>query len=185
MNVGQIIMIAITFFPLVQQSPAAEHAAERKMTSTGPRIPPSVQTEHEEIHSMLVRATKAPGAVGAAARELAKVLDPHFVREEEIALPPLGLLARLASGGNVSEAERSQALTMSDALKRELPRMLEEHKRIKAAVEKLGDAARAANAAEYQRLAEQLALHARTEEAVMYPAAILVGDILRARGRTK
>lgn len=56
-------------------------------------IPQSLRTEHEVIHSALEEATKAPGRVGAAAKELAAVLDPHFKRENEIALPPLGLLA--------------------------------------------------------------------------------------------
>ena len=70
---------------------------------------------------------------------------------------------------------------MTDALKRELPQMLEEHKGIRVAVENLRVAARADNADKYERLANDLALHAQTEEEVLYPAAILVGDIIRAR----
>ncbi|MCC6296271.1 MAG: hypothetical protein IT469_06155 [Pseudomonadales bacterium] len=42
-------------------------------------------------------------------------------------------------------------------------------------------AARAGRSARYEHLAEQLALHARTEEEVLYPVAVLVGDTLRAR----
>jgi len=61
-------------------------------------IPQSLQTEHEEIHEALTNATRAPGRVGAAAKELAAVLHPHFERENQIALPPLGLLAPLAAG---------------------------------------------------------------------------------------
>jgi hemerythrin superfamily protein len=34
---------------------------------------------------------------------------------------------------------------------------------------------------EVARFAEDLMAHARTEEDVLYPAAILVGDVLRAR----
>ena len=59
--------------------------------------------------------------------------------------------------------------------------MLEEHTHIRAAVEKLHAAARAEQAVRQEQLAEQLALHAQTEEEVLYPAAILVADILRAR----
>src|SRR5512146_404861 len=59
-------------------------------TTTLMRIPESLRVEHEAIHAELVRATNEPGAVGKAARELAAVLHPHFVREEQIALPPLG-----------------------------------------------------------------------------------------------
>jgi hypothetical protein len=142
-------------------------------------IPRSLQTEHEEIHKALVEATRAPGRVGAAAKELAAVLDPHFERENQIALPPLGLLAPLAAGE--TPAGLQDALAMTDALRKELPRMLEEHKRIRAATEKLRAAARDEKAAMHEQFAEALALHARTEEEILYPAAILVGDIIRAR----
>ena len=74
-------------------------------------------------------------------------------------------------------------LQMTDALRRELPRMLEEHKKIHAATVHLGDVARAANNPEVVRLADQLLLHARSEEEVFYPAAVLVGDLVRARAR--
>ena len=145
------------------------------------QIPKSVQAEHEEIHSTLVEATKAPGPVGIAAKDLAGVLHPHFVREEQIALPPLGLLAALAAGNRLSKSIVSEALAMTDSLRSELPRMLEEHKAIRTAAEKLRLAARTENAPKYEKLAEQLALHAQTEEEVLYPAAILIGDIIGGR----
>ncbi len=148
-------------------------------------IPKSVQAEHEEIFSTLVEATKAPGRVGVAAKELAAVLNPHFMREEQIALPPLGLLAQLAEGKQLPEQVIAEALSMTDSLRSELPKMLEEHKTIRAAVEKLHLAARAEHATKYERLAEQLALHAQTEEEVLYPAAILAGEIIRARSQKK
>jgi hypothetical protein len=144
-------------------------------------IPRSIQTEHDAIHTTLNEATRAMGRVGPAAQELAKVLHPHFVREEAIALPPLGLLARLA-GGAFTE-DMADILPMTDALKRELAQMLEEHKAILTAVENLRVAARADNAEEYERLANDLALHAQTEEELLYPAAILVGEIIRTRLR--
>ena len=138
-------------------------------------IPKSIREEHHEIHTTLVEATTAPGRVGVAARALAAVLDPHFRREEEIALPPLGLLAPLAAGTAVAEPASSDALAMTDALRREMPRMLEEHRAIRAAVAGLREAAVADRAAKYEQLADQLALHALTEEEVLYPAAVLVG----------
>ncbi len=142
-------------------------------------IPQSLQTEHEEIHDALTNATRAPGPVGAAAKELAAVLHPHFERENQIALPPLGLLAPLARGETPGGLQ--EALALTDALRKELPRMLQEHKRIRAATEKLRIAAREENARAHEQLADTLATHAQTEEEVLYPAAILVGDIIRAR----
>src|SRR5687768_15541380 len=91
------------------------------------KIPDSIRAEHNAIHSALVEATQAPGQVGLAAKELAQVLQPHFERKEQIALPPLGLLAALASGDKLSEELQSAALTMTNALSAELPRMIEEH----------------------------------------------------------
>ena len=58
--------------------------------------PPSLKHEHEELHAELVSGTKAGGKTGAAAQAVARVLHAHFVKEEEYALPPLGLLAMLA-----------------------------------------------------------------------------------------
>lgn len=144
-------------------------------------IPASIRAEHEEIHSALVAATKAPGRVGAAAKELAAILHPHFVREEQIALPPLGLLQPLSRGEFTPEMR--DVLPMTDSLRTELPRMLEEHKAIHAATERLGEVARAEKNAAVARLAKQLAMHARNEEDVFYPAAVLVGDLVRAHHR--
>ena len=153
------------------------------MTQTQPlelvEIPSSIRAEHEAIHDALERATQEPGRVGEAARALAKVLHPHFVREEQIALPPLALLAPLARG---EFADRMlDVLPMTDSLRAELPRMLEEHVVIRAATTKLGDVARHEGNTANVRLAEQLALHARSEEEIFYPAAVLVGELVRAR----
>ncbi len=143
------------------------------------QIPNALQVEHQAIHDELVRATKAPGEVGVAARELADVLHAHFVREEEIALPPLGLLAALARGEFTPEMRA--VLPMTDALRAELPRMLQEHEAVHAATHRLGEVAREAGDTAAQKLAVALTLHAQSEEEVFYPAALLVGEVVRAR----
>jgi len=180
------LLIAVTIGLLVIALPNARNAfgGAGQPGRTGAQksvmtIPQSLQTEHEEIHEALVAATRAPGRVGAAARELAAVLDPHFERENQIALPPLGLLKPLAAGDTPGGMQ--DALAMTDALRKELPRMLEEHTRIRAATEKLRIAAREEKASVPEQLAETLAAHAQTEEEILYPAAILVGDIIRTR----
>ena len=145
------------------------------------KTPKSMNTEHGKIHGALIAATEAPGEVGEAAKKLAEVLHAHFVREEEIALPPLGLLEALATGGTIDPKARAEALRMSSELKAELPKMLKEHVEIRSATEKLRAVAKSANNAAVVEFAEDLALHAETEEKVMYPAAILVGELLRGR----
>ncbi len=145
-------------------------------------IPTSVEAEHAEILAALAEATHAPGSMGEAARELAAVLHPHFAHEKQIALPPLGLVARLAAGQRVPDAALSITLAMADALKAELPGLLREHGAISAAVWKFRAIATGAeHAAEYERFAAHLVLHQQMEEEVHYPAAVLVGEIIRGR----
>lgn len=145
-------------------------------------IPKALQVEHEELHATLVKATKERGAVGEAAREVARLLHPHFVQEEQFALPPLALLEELAHGG--VRPQMAEVLPMTRRLKAELPAMLAEHRQIVDALDRLRAAAKAANLPEYERFAEALARHAQTEEKVLYPAAILIGEhIARGLGR--
>lgn len=138
-----------------------------------PLIPSPLKAEHDELHAELVSATKVPGDVGEAARAVAKLLHPHFVKEEEYALPPLGLLSALAAGEPAGDAR--DVIVMTERLKADLPAMLVEHRAIIAALEKLVRVAEAAHDRASVHFAEKLMLHARTEEEVMYPAAILVG----------
>lgn len=143
------------------------------------QIPAPLKAEHEELHAELVKATEAGGKIGEAARDVASVLHPHFVKEEEFALPPLGLLSAAAKGEIAPEMRR--VLAMTDKLKAELPQMLAEHKAIVAALESLKTAATVERNEDVAHFAEKLVLHAQTEEQVMYPAAIVVGEYIKVR----
>jgi hypothetical protein len=140
-------------------------------------IPQPLQQEHEELHAELRNATQAGGAVGEAARALATLMHPHFVKEDEFALPPLALLQALAQGEVTTGM--TEVLTLTDRLAAELPAMLAEHKSIVAALERLVAEAKRAERSDIVRFAEKLILHAQTEEQVMYPAALLVGRFVR------
>ncbi|WP_242345080.1 hemerythrin domain-containing protein [Anaeromyxobacter terrae] len=178
------LLVAAAALAAPPRPAAAQHGHEAEAAppraSAAPfQIPESMRVEHAKIDEELVRATKEPGAVGQAARALAEVLHPHFVREEEIALPPLALLEPLAAGKY--DAKMAEVLKLTDALREELPKMLKEHEAIGAAAKKLEATARKAKNAKVEQLAKDLQLHARTEEQVFYPAALLVGDAVRAR----
>lgn len=142
------------------------------------QIPPTLKAEHEELHGELARATKAGGRTGEAAKAVAKLMHPHFVKEEEYALPPLGLLPALSQGK--LEAGMAEVLKMTDKLAAELPHMLAEHKDIVKALQQLVEAAKAEGKPEYVHFAEMLMAHARTEEEVSYPTAVLIGRYLKA-----
>lgn len=136
-------------------------------------IPRPMKVEHDELHAALVRATQAGGETGVAAKAVAKVLHAHFVKEEEYALPPLGLLPALAAGKVAPEMRA--VLAMTRKLAADLPEMLAEHGAIVAALEQLVAAAKAENRPDVADFAEKLMLHAQAEEQVAYPTAILIG----------
>ena len=139
--------------------------------------PRSLETEHEALHAQLVPLTKLPGKVGDAARLVASRLHEHFTLEEECAVPPLALLAPLARGG--ATAAMRPFLAKTERLKAELPRMLAEHGAIVEALDALTKAGEEEHRPDAVVFAEKLRLHAATEEEVLYPAAILIGEYLK------
>ena len=143
------------------------------------KIPESLKLEHEELHNQLATATKIGGKIAEAAKLVAQTLHPHFVAEEEFAIPPLGILSQLAEG-KIDE-EMKEVLKMTDKLKTELPKMLEEHKAIVSALDNFVKVANAENRPEYAAFAEKLKVHAKTEEEVTYPTAILIGEYLKIK----
>jgi hemerythrin superfamily protein len=144
-----------------------------------PERPDSMSSEHRDLHRELSAATKAGGHTADAAKDVMKVLFPHMLHEEEFAIPPLKLLPALARGEFDPDIQR--ILTITDTLKAQLPRMIDEHKLIVQALRKLLQAAMSEHHARYARLAQKMILHAQMEEEVLYPASILVGEYIKLR----
>jgi hypothetical protein len=142
-------------------------------------IPAPLKREHEELHDVLRKATKEGGAVGDAAKALAKLMHPHFVKEDTYALPPLGLLP-LVSRGTVTP-EMAEVLKLTDKLKQDLDEMLAEHNAIVAALKELAAAAQREDKPDYIVFADKLIEHAHMEELVMYPTALLIGTYVRQK----
>ena len=146
-------------------------------------IPKSIKLEHEELHEDLEEATMESGSVGDAAKAVQEVLQPHFLKEEKFALPPLGLLSQLSK--DQISPEMNDVLEMTEKLKTELIQMIAEHREIVARLKILTEAAIKENKLDYVQFAEKLTLHAQTEEEVLYPAAILVGEYLKTKFMSK
>jgi hypothetical protein len=150
---------------------------------TSSQTPESLKIEHQEFRDQLHAAIAVGGRTGEAAQEVMKVLQPHILLEQEFAMPPLTLLRDIAND-NVTP-EMSRILSKTDVLKEELPRMLDEHKMIVGALRKLMQVATEEKYQGFARFAQKLILHAQTEEEILYPAAILVGEYLKLRlGKT-
>lgn len=155
------------------------------------KIPESLEVEHEELHQQLYKGIKEGGKIGEAAKAVADILHQHFEKEEEYALPPLGLLSSLVTeeqeragegeATKIAQDTKKNVIIMTDKLKSDLSHMIQEHNEIVAALDNLIKIAKAENKTEVVQFAEKLKLHAKTEEQVLYPTAILIGKYLKLR----
>ncbi len=143
------------------------------------KIPKALMEGHHELGATLEEAAMEGGKVGREASSLMTVMKPHEMREEQFALPPLGLLPSLVSGQ--LDYDMAAVKPMIDTFRAEYPKMRAEHETILAAADRLAVAAIEEGKVRYVRLVEQLKLHIAEEEDVYYPAAILVGMYLEAR----
>jgi len=140
---------------------------------------PTLELEHEELQAELAQATQVRGKLGDAAKAVAKILHPHFQKEEEYAFPPLGLLPLLAEGKVTPEM--GEVLHLTDHLKVGLHQMLEEHKAIVAALKSVSLVAKRERKMQYVRFADRLMVHAMAEQEVLYPTAIVIGEYIKLK----
>ena len=143
------------------------------------KVPEALAWQHDLIHDRLARAVKEGGKTGEAAKVVVEALRPHVAKEEDFALPALGLLQHLVAG-KVSPIMRG-VIVMTDRLKAQYEQMLQDHEAITAAIRKLADAVRQEDKHEYVGFPEKLIMHMKSEEQVLYPAAILVGEYLKLK----
>ena len=144
------------------------------------KIPQTIEIEHEELHEELAKAMRVGGRTGEAARRVMKILQAHMARESALVRPALALLAPLAAGRIPPDADAH--IERGEALRAEMPRMVEEHQMIVEALRELmRSAAEEQQHQGYAHFAQKLIAHAQSEEEVLYPAALLVGEYLKAR----
>lgn len=143
------------------------------------KIPPALKAEHDNLHTVLEKALNSGGKTAAAAEEVEEKLRPHFLEEEEYALPPLGLLVPLSEGN--LDPQMAEAIPLANRLKTNYKKMLQEHEAIVLSLKKLSSASHDENKPEYARFAADLILHAQNEEQVLYPATILIGKYLEIK----
>lgn len=135
-----------------------------------------MEEEHEELHQELRKATKIRGKVGEAAVRVTEVLHPHFARENELALPVIGVARELVEGK--SSPDFPKALELADKFKLEYEKMLQEHVEIVKALDELEKAATKAKKQHVIEFTIKLRAHAKTEEDLTYPAVLMIGRLL-------
>jgi Hemerythrin HHE cation binding domain len=142
-----------------------------------PAMPDSLRVEHEQLRADLDQAIRIGGRIGEAARALQSVLQPHFRREDDNVFLGLGLLRSVAEGKVT--AGMYELVVKAEQLKSELPEMLAEHDQIRKALERLGQEATKEGRPQVAYFAAKLLQHARIEEEILYPAAIVLGEYLK------
>jgi len=140
-------------------------------------ISKAMEEEHEELHAALAKATKMRGKVGEAAKKVAEVLHPHFEKENEIALPVIGVARELAEGK--TSPDFPKALELCDKFKAEYEKMLQEHVEIVRTLDALGKVAETYKKKDVLEFVRKLKNHAKTEEDLTYPAVLMVGKLLQ------
>lgn len=137
----------------------------------------ALKAAHEELMHEVSAASKLDGPVGSAAREVEWILRPHLRKEEEVALPALEALKAIVRRARPKELQAMADMT--DRLEREMSDIAAQHAVIVLALEGLASAAKLAGDERHIELTRKLADYMKMEQTVIYPAAVLVGDIVK------
>jgi hypothetical protein len=141
--------------------------------------PHALRMDDKHLREDLARALTDQGGVGAAAKEIERLLLPHLEHREQSVFRPLGLLNGLAR--DESGFDAAQAIALTDQIERELPQLVQEHRALYQAAKRLTDAANREHKLQYLDLSDRLWVHVRLEEEVLYPTVVLVGRYLKMR----
>jgi hemerythrin superfamily protein len=137
----------------------------------------SIQSEHNELLSIIHTMTAYPDSAGIIARKTEELLRHHFEEEENYALIPLSYLHAVNSG-NIPE-NSDDIIRMSEYLVTQQGHLNVEHQLISAYIKELIAAANPAQHTAVKSFADRVKQHASAEEEIYFPAAILVGEHLK------
>lgn len=144
----------------------------------GPKIPKAIQNGHENLCSDLITIINYGGKLGEKAKRLDKVMAPHFHKEEEYALPPLGLLLAISEGH--WEIDSDEAIKMSETLQSKLSELKIEHENISRFLQDLKVVADEEDNLKAKQFVKDVMLHVEIEDQVLYPTTILIGNYLKS-----
>ncbi len=138
--------------------------------------PPSAERTHQELLHLLVKVQHLSGKTGSLAEDLAKKLQAHMEKEETLVMPLLGLLPDLMSKKpSATSAKRASRLYLE--MKKEYSGMLNGHREIFKLLSRLKKVGAEEGHLTAVRFAETLETHAKEEEEILYPAALLAGRL--------
>ncbi len=142
-----------------------------------PQTPKALLDGHKKLFKDIDDIISLGGNIGENAKLLVDIARPHFKKEEEYALPPLGILSALSKGN--WELESAAATEMADILEAQLLEMKKDHGVIRKILENLKMQAEKENNQKVIQFVDDLKLHIEVEEQVLYPTTILIGSYLK------
>ncbi len=146
--------------------------------------PPSMEKMHEEIWQLLVGVQRLSGKTASLAEKLAKPLKVHIDKEENLALPLLGILRDIANN-KLGKNTAKRALAKYSKFEEEYLGMLHGHRELYKLLERLKKVGAEEGHLTAVRFAEALEKHSQEEEEVLYPAAIVAGRLLARQSKPK
>lgn len=145
-----------------------------------PEVPHFIKQEHDYLLGELEKLTLTKDSTGRVAARTLEFMQHHFQEEEQYVLPPLQSLPSLAS--EIIPEHSAEIIRLTEKLRSQLTHMNADHQMIMAHLEELKQAAAYDNHPDVTLLEEQIHRHARVEEEVYFPAAIVIGEYLKQKG---
>ena len=142
-------------------------------------IPQGILLMHEDDINELTVLARRRSEVGAAAQKALDVIKRHHQREVSYILPPLTLLPAIAEGRVTPDMR--WAITMADKIQADHEAIFAEHTEVTDAMNALLEAADKADDKDAADFAHEEVADSLNDLEVEEPAAILVGEFLRAR----
>lgn len=142
-----------------------------------PEIPRAIKRGHENLCTDIKAVIAFGGDVGKQAKLLENTMLPHFQKEEDYALRPLGLLLALSEGS--WEFDSEAAITMAETLQSRLSELNDDHKKVLKNLQGLKSAAEKEDNLFAKQFVKDLMLHIEVEDQVLYPSTILIGNYLK------
>lgn len=144
-----------------------------------PEVPSSIKEEHQYLLDKIYKISLFQDSTGRVAIKLNDLMQHHFKEEEDYVLPPLGLLPLLSTGKLPEQSK--EVIVLTEKLKSQLSHMSAEHQLIKAFMDELILVAAKENHPEIIEFEKELHKHANTEEEILFPTAILIGEYLKLK----
>ena len=144
-----------------------------------PEVPSAIKEDHKYLLDKIEKITLFPDSTGLVAIKLKELMRHHFAEEEDYVLSPLGLLPQLANGELPEHS--MEVVALCEKFKSQWAHMSAEHQLIKAFMHELVQASKDEDHPEIIELEKELQKHAKTEEEVFFPTAILIGEYLKLK----